>query len=259
MSVAVSYRLYSQTLERQLELTASRGSVKLESEHYLENYRNISSIAEFVSSTRVFDFAMTAFGLQDLAFAKGYMRKVLEGGISDPNSLANRTNDLRIREFARVFDFETFGPDTMSRSATGQAVVDRFVRETLELEAGQEDEGVRLALYFQRKGSELTSGLEVLGDAALAEVARTALGLPDEFAASDIDKQAAVIEDRIDLAALSDPEEMDRFLTRFGAQWDAKNASTDPVLGLFGAGAASSPTISTDLVVSLSNLRLGGN
>lgn len=259
MSVAVNYRLISQTLDRQLERVASGGPVKLETEHYLENFRNVRSIDDFLADTRLFNYAMTAFGLGDLAYAKGYIRKILEGGVSDPTSLANRTDDGRILEFARTFDFVSFGEATMDRAATGTAITERYVRQSLELEAGQDNEGVRLALYFQREGANLSSGIEVLADPALSQVVRTALGFPDAFGGANIEKQAAEIEARLDLASLSDPEEMDDFLTRFAALWDAQNASADPVLSLFGVGSSSSPTISLELAMSLSSLRPGGN
>jgi hypothetical protein len=203
---------------------------------------------------------MNAFGLSDLAFAKGYMRKILEEGVADPSSLVNRTADPRLREFARVFDFDTFGTTTMERPATGRAVVDRYVRQTLEEQAGRRDgEGVRLALYFERMAPSIDSPFDILGDKALSQVARTVLGLPEAFAGADIDRQAQVLSERLDIASLSDPAEVDSLLTRFTALWDATRGggATDPVLSLFGPGSAS-PTISLDLALSVSSLRLGG-
>lgn len=258
MSVAVDYRLISQNLERQLDLTASRGQVKLETENYLENYRSVRSLDDFISNTRVFEYAMRAFGLGDLAFAKGYMRKVLEEGVSDPRSLANRTEDPRIRRFAAVFDFNSFGDLTMTRPSVGQAVVDAYVRQALEENAGTDNEGVRLALYFERMGRNLRNGYEVLADPALSQVVRTALGLPNEFVGADIDRQAAIIEERIDLASLSDPQEMQRFLTRFTALWDAASTVSNPIMSLFGAAGASGPNVSIQLAIQLQSLRLGG-
>jgi hypothetical protein len=262
MSVAVSYNAIAGNLERSLTVTANRGPVKLESEYYLENYRKVSSIEEFLGDTRLFRFAMSAFGLSDLAFAKGYMRKILEEGVADPRSLVNRTADPRLREFARVFDFDTFGTTTMEREATGQAVVDRYVRHTLEEEAGRRDgEGVRLALYFERKAPDIESPYDILGDKALSTVARTVLGLPDAFAGADIVRQAEVLSERLDIASLSDSQEVDKLLTRFTALWDATRGEAgggDPVLSLFGVGAASSPAISLDLALSVSSFRLGG-
>lgn len=235
--------------------------MKLESAYWMENRRDVKSIDDFLADTRLVRFAMTAYGLEDLAFAKGYIRKILEGGVSDPRSLANRTADPRIREFARAFDFATFGDLTMERAVTGQAVVDRYVRQTLEVNAGLQDgEGVRLALYFQRQAAGIGDAYDILGDAALSRVVRTALGLPEAIAAVDIDRQAEILNERLDFAAFQDPTALDRFLTRFAAQWDAQNgaAGGDPILGLFGVDAGVQPTVSLDLAMSLSTLRLGG-
>lgn len=259
MSVALGYRLVSQNLDRSLANIAERGPVKLESTYYLENYQSVTTIEEFLDDTRLFRFAMEAFGLGDLGFAKGYMRKILEEGVSDPTSLANRSTDARLADFARTFDFESFGDLTMSRASTGQAVVDRYVRQTMEQDAGQDDEGIRLALYFERMAPTIDNSLEILADPALSEVVRTVLGLPSQFAAVDIEKQAAVIDERLDIAELQTPEGLDRFLTRFTAIRDAEaGAANDPILSLFGVGGASTPTISLDLALSLTSLRLGG-
>ncbi|UOM34332.1 DUF1217 domain-containing protein [Acuticoccus sp. I52.16.1] len=260
MSVALSYRLISNNLDRQLEITAKQGSVKLESEYYLENYQSVGSIDEFLENTRLFTTAMKAFGLEEMAFAKGYMRKILEEGMSDPRSLGNRTTDPRIQEFARAFDFESFGDLTMKRTATGQAVVDKFVRQQLEETAGVLDgEGVRLALYFERMAGDINSAYDILADKAMSKVVRTALGLPAAFSGADIDKQAAVIKERLDGIDFTDPQALQQFLTRFTALWDAtENVASDPILTLFAGGGSSMPTISLDLAMSLSSLRLGG-
>ncbi|WP_420392721.1 DUF1217 domain-containing protein [Acuticoccus sp.] len=260
MSVAVSYKLISSNIERSLAITASRGPVKLESAHYLKNRETISSIDEFLADTRLFKTAMIAFGLEDMAFAKGYMRRILEEGMGDPTSLGNRTTDPRIKEFARAFDFARFGADTMTRTATGQAVVDRFVRQTMELDAGANDgEGVRLALYFERMAPSIASPYDILADKALSQVVRTTLGLPKEFAAADIDRQAAVIEARVDLQEFSDADALRRFLARFTAMWDAtEGVGRDPILNLFAVGGATRQTVSLDLALSLQALRLGG-
>lgn len=260
MSVAAAYRLISGNLERSLAITANQGPVKLETEYYLENYRDIKSIDDFLADNRLFRYAMTAYGLSDLAFAKGYMRKILEEGVSDPRSLANRTNDPRIREFARAFDFATFGDLTMTRGIVGQSLVDRYVRQSLEVEAGARDgEGVRLALYFAREAPSIASTFEILGDAALSQVVRTALGLPDAFSAVDIDRQAEVLDERLDLEDFRNPDALDRFLNRFAALWDARNMPVQtPLLGLFTPTVGQAPAVSIDLAMSLTTLRLGG-
>jgi len=260
MSVAVSYSLISQDIERSLAVTAARAPVKLESDYYRQNASTVTSLDEFLADSRLFRFAMTAFGLGELSYAKGYIRKILEEGVSDPDSLANRTNDPRITDFARTFDFASFGDLTMTRAATGEEVVDRYVRQTMEEDAGRQDgEGVRLALYFERQAPEVFSVYQILADRALYEVVRTVAGLPPEFAAVDIDRQAEVISERVDIESFKDPEALQQFLLRFTAVWDSVNSPVaDPVLTLFSAGTQSTPTISLDLALSLQSFRLGG-
>lgn len=257
MSVAVSYQLLARDIDRTLRITAERGPVKLETAYYEENIGAVKSIDDFLEDTRLFRYAMEAFGLGELAYAKGYMRKILEEGIENPRSLGNRTNDPKIRAFAAAFDFDGFGAVTTQRVAVRQEVVDRYVRQTLEETAGQEDgEGVRLALYFERQAAEIGSVYDILADTALFAVVRTVLGLPNEFSGAGIERQAAVLEERIDLTDFQDPEKVRNFLTRFTAQWDATQTNElDPVLSLFTFGRQGTPTISLDLVLAFQSFR----
>lgn len=260
MSVSVSYQLISDDINRSLAVTANQASVKLESEYYLKTVSTVRSLDEFIADSRLFRFAMNAFGLGELAHAKGYMRKILEEGISNPDSLGNRTNDTRITDFARTFDFESFDELTTSRTATRDDVVSRFVRQTLEETAGEQDgEGVRLALYFERQAPQIGSVLDILADRALYEVVRSVLGLPSEFAAVDIERQAAVLGERLDVADFQDPDALRDFLVRFTAIWDATEApQADPILNLFTVGTQATPTISLELALAVQSFRLGG-
>ena len=47
-----------------------------------------------------------------MAYAKAFMVKVLEEGISDPESFANKLTDKRYAEFARTYNFAAGGVDT---------------------------------------------------------------------------------------------------------------------------------------------------
>jgi hypothetical protein len=76
------------------------------------------------------------------------------------------------------------------------------------------------------------------------------------MSAQDIEKQAAAVEKRLDIADLTDPAALDRLITRFTAAWDAsESAAADPVLSLFGSAA---PTVDLDLVMTLKTLKHGG-
>lgn len=258
LDTTTSYRLITRDLSRSLGLKAKEPQVALESAYYMKKIGAVRSIDDFLKDTRLFKFAMTAFGLEDMAHAKGFVRKILTEGIDSPKSLANRLTDDRFKAFARTFDFAAKGEATTASAATGQAVVDRYVRQTLETSAGEENDGVRLALYFQRTAPTVKSAYGLLADEALWTVVKTVLGFPAEMANADITKQAAAVNKRLDVSSLSDPEKLKRFITRFTAMWDAQNVQSSPILMLFGNGGGGAPSVGLDLAMSFYNLKHGG-
>ena len=52
MSVAVSYQLLTRDIDRTLETTANRASVKLESEYYLAHIADVASLDDFLADAR---------------------------------------------------------------------------------------------------------------------------------------------------------------------------------------------------------------
>lgn len=257
ISTYTSYRLATRDLDRTLSMKAAERPVALETEYNLENISKVTSVDDFLGDTRLFRYAMNAFGLEDMAHAKGYMRKILSESLSDEKSLVNRVNDDRFKSFAKTFNFVDKGAEVTQANEVRQGVADRYVRQTLEVDLGSENEAVRLALYFQRSVDDIKTGYSVLADNALMEVVYTALGFPDEMKGADIDKQAATIEKRLDLQSLKDPKELDKFLVRFSAMWDLKNnTAASPILSLFSN--QSTPSIGLDLALTLQQFKRGG-
>ena len=254
-----SYSTIAANLTRSLSTTAAKPQVARETDYYLAHIENIKSIDDFLADDRVFRYAMKAFGLEDMAYAKAFMRKVLTEGVDKRDSFVNTLADARYKDFAQTFNFARYDKTTTIFDRTRQGTVDRYVRQTLEEDAGAQNEGVRLALYFQRKAPSVTSAYGILADAALLKVVQTALGIPAETSAMDIDKQAQMISARLDVADLKDPDKLKSFLGRFASLWEVNNPSstTDPTAVLFSQPLELG--IGGDLLASLQNLRLGGS
>ncbi|PTW60182.1 uncharacterized protein DUF1217 [Breoghania corrubedonensis] len=260
ISTLLQYQIVTKNLDRSLTTVATDPVVKRQSAYYLENIGNVKSIDDFLEDDQLFDYAMKAFGLEDMDYAKAFMRKVLEEGTDKDDSFANQLADEKYATFAKTFNFARYGEATTSFDRTQQDVVDAYMRQTLEENEGSSNEGVRLALYFSRKASQIDSGMDLLADKAMAQVVYTALGLPDEFASADIDKQAAFIADRIDIEDFQDPEKTEKFLARFTAMYDMKNktaTATSPALQVI---TSANKTVAMDesLLASIQNLKLGG-
>lgn len=223
LGTVVSYQQIARNLDRALGTLSRRPEVKRESDYFLSTIRTVRSADEFLKNDRLYRFAMTAFGLEDMIFGKAFMRKVLSEGVDGPKSFALQLADPRFREFAETFNFARYGAAATAFDRAQQGTVDRYLRIQLETDAGRNDEGLRMALYFQRKAPQIDSVYGLMGDPALYKVVQTVLGLPAAYSNTDVDVQAAHIRSRIDVADFADPAKLDAFITRFTARWQAAN------------------------------------
>jgi hypothetical protein len=230
--------------------------VQGETDYYLANVTKLKSIDDLMADKRLLNYALSAFGLDPQKEDPTRIRALLEGGIRDPESPANKLDNKAYAAFVAAFNFEQYGEDATTYVAAGQVTVDKYMRQTLEEDAGQTNEGVRLALYFQRKAPGLTDWYQVLADKALSQVARIAFGMPDSFASADIDKQVKLFEQKFDIADFADAGKLDKFMTRFTTMYEIQNPSstaTTSVGVLF-----SQPTtigVSTDLMMAMQQMK----
>lgn len=251
-----SYTIISRDLPGSLARVAEKPDVARESAYYLENIGKIKSVDDFMADSRIYNYALKAHGLEDMAYAKAFIRKVLVEGVSNPDAFARKLADNRYAALAETLNFEAHGGAATAFDKAQKGVVEKYQRQKLEEEAGAEDPGVRLALYFERMAPSLKSGMEILADDALAKVVRTVLQLPDEIAALDVDRQAALFEESIKLEDFQDPTKLSKFLQRFSTLWELANAPRiDNVTALF---TPSTSGISADLLISINALKLGG-
>lgn len=256
LTTAASYQMIANDLSRSLDTTARRPEVARETAYYLENIGKVDSIDEFIGDARLFAYAMKAFGLADMTYARAFIRKVLAEGIDDPHSFANRLADPRYRELAETFNFERYGAATTAFGRTQQGIVDKHVRQTLEEDAGRQNQGLRLALYFQRKAPAVSSAYDILADRALLTVVQTALGLPPAMAVADIDRQAEVIARRLDVRDFQTPAKLQDFLNRFLGLSDLVNPVSHQSPAAFLIGGPIEAGLGPDLLASLQMLKL---
>lgn len=268
LTATATYNMVMKDLTKSLDRTGKEPTVQRDTAYYKENISKVKTVEEFLANDRLYRYAMKAHGLEDMIYAKAFMRKVLEEGVSSPKSFANKLADQRYRDFAKTFDFQSFGKATTVTEAAQQGTVDRFMRQTLEEDVGDQNEGARLAMYFQRKASGITKTMNLLGDSALLKVVQVAFGFDAATGAMDIEKQVAMIEKRLKVADLQDPVKLKAFLNRFTTMWETTQSSTDSYSASSAAAMLVSPvqssgvgqtvTFSSDLLSAIQNLRRGG-
>ncbi len=255
LGTVASYQQIARNLDRALGTLSRRPDVKRETEYFLTAISTVRSAEEFLKNDRLYRYAMTAFGLEDMIFGKAFMRKVLSEGVDGPKSFALQLADQRFREFAEAFNFARYGAAATAFDRAQQGTVDRYLRIQLEVDAGQRDEGLRMALYFQRKAPQIDSVYGLMGDPALYKVVQTVLGLPAAYSNTDIDTQAAHIRSRIDVADFADPAKLEAFITRFTARWQAANGIPVQSMPQVGLGRPLLAAFDNSLLLSMQLLR----
>lgn len=256
-STFATYNYYANNSAKALEVQAADGQTKTETAYYEANIGKVKTVDDLVSNYRLFNYAMTAYGLSDMVYAKAFMTKVLTSDTTDKTSFANKLADNRFTNFAKAFanlntdsatttDTTTSSgsTDTSATTTTGastETVVNAYLQQSMETELGQSDQGVQLALYFKRNAASVSSAYGLLGDSAMWKVISTVYGLPASLGSMDTDTQKSVVESKMDITDLQDSTKVDKLLQRFTAIWDAtENVGTDPILTLFGGGSSNS-------------------
>jgi hypothetical protein len=289
VSTTTAFLAVSQNLSRYQTMTAGEEAVKTATSYYDANIGAVKSISDLVGNYRLLSYALNAYGLGGQINAKGLITKVLEGGVSNPKSLANTLPDSRWKAFAAAFNFVDSGaPSPSSKSAVATTTSD-YVEQQLESDQGDQDVGVQLALYFQRVAPTVTSEYGILADPNLLEVAATIMGLSPAVAST---LQPKTLSELMPISDLQDPNKLKQLTERFTAMSDYTYGpssgatsgltvdSGNSTSGQSGAAAvlasvissngsvlgsalndftgATQPVFSTALMSSMSRLMLGG-
>ncbi|PDT52219.1 MULTISPECIES: DUF1217 domain-containing protein [Sinorhizobium] len=236
-----------------------------ESEYYTAGVAKLSSLDAFLADERLVTIALEANGIDPEGVTADFLRDIFASDIDDPGSFINeQENSAAYISLVTSFNFDSEGnvlreerESIVTRHGLYETL-DQYLHQTLEEQAGESNEGVRLALYFERKAGTIVDAYDLLADDALAEVFRTIFSLPDEFSTMDIDQQAKIVEKNLDLEKLSDPVELKKLLARFAVLYDLENnTEVDPAVSVL-TSSGSSVGISADTLYTLSQLRMGG-
>jgi hypothetical protein len=236
MSTTTStYLAVSQNLARYQAMTAAQPDVAAATAYYKANIGSVTSAADLVGNYRLLSYALQAHGLGNEINSTALVQKVLEGGVSNPKSLANTLPNPAWKAFAAAFDFTDSGAASPSSASSVATTTGDYVEEQLEENEGQQDPGVQLALYFQRVAPTVTSSYGILGNENLLEVVQTIFGLASTTTSSQIDAEAASVGKLVPISELQDPTKVKQLVERFTAAYDSTYGPT--------SGSSSSLTV----------------
>lgn len=118
VSTYLSYNSVVRNFRQAMTRVAQQPDVARNAAYYRDHIGKVKTIDDLLKDSRLYQYAMKAYGLEDMTYAKAFMKKVLESDLSDANSFANKLTDKRYREFAAAFSFN--GTDTPVAQSTHQ-------------------------------------------------------------------------------------------------------------------------------------------
>jgi hypothetical protein len=265
MSTFTDYMSIANNLTRYQTMTAADPTVAQATKYFQDNIGGIKTVDQFVNNTRIFNYAMAAFGLSDMTYAKSLIKQVLTQGTSSSAALANTLNNPKILALAQTFNFALYGDSTTQTTAATSGVVSKYVMQTLETNEGNQNPGVELALYFQQNASKITDGYSILADKNLLSVVQTTLGISSYTSVQNIDSQAQQFDKLLTYSDFQNPIKLNSFLQRFTAQYDLNNSdssssgsATSNIVSPLLSSTSSTTSFSASLLMSLQNFKLGG-
>lgn len=228
LSAQIGLHLVDATRDRQLELIRAQPQHARAIAAFRERIADVETVDQLVADRDLYVFVMRAFDLEDQIFGKALIAKMLKSDIEDRTALVNRLTDPRLREMYNALGFgpEGVGNQNTLDPAWQEKMVARYVERQFINDQASQNATVGTVLDIRQKVSQIKGPFDILKDADTAQFFRRALGLPDVMVQLDIDKQAAMLEEKLDLSTLGDPKVLDGLIRRYVAISDALDSST---------------------------------
>ena len=105
ISASLAYVILSRDMPKTLDRVADQAQVKKDAQYYADNINKVTDVDDFLGDYKLYSSARKAYGLDDMIYAKAFMKKVLQSDLTDGNSFANKLSDSRYKQFAAAFNF----------------------------------------------------------------------------------------------------------------------------------------------------------
>jgi hypothetical protein len=213
---------------------AARRDNASDAEGLRDRAQRMTDVDSLLKDRRALTMVLEAFQLETEIGKRAMIRRALTEDPGAQSSLVNRLADRRWRELANAFAQGRPPGQTPNEAAAGtgarlRGLLDRVVQNAMvnryEKAMGEANPGMREALYFRRVASGVTNVAQLMADRALVEVARGALGLPQQFGLLSFEQQRDLLTRRLDVAQLQDPRGIARLTGRYLAQVNTAPAS----------------------------------
>lgn len=196
----VAWRNLQRTMPQQLEVFSQTSEQKRTTDHFLNVAPTLKSAQDIVDDRRSLSVALGAYGLQDDLNNTYFVRRILDEGTIEPESLANRMSDSRYGRLSGDLAMDGLTRFTGILPETAKMISAQYTENAFAIAVGESQPDLRLALNadqaLARIGemdvSDNAKWYLVMGDSPLRSVVETALGLPSSFGSLDLEQQLDV-------------------------------------------------------------------
>ena len=144
--------------------SGAKAVAKTETDYFTSTLPRVKSVDDLLADKRLVAYISKAYNVPANTLSTT-LRQVLTSNLLDPKSTANKLGG-GYETLAAAFDISSDGsithaPDQQVQSKTGLAATHTaFLNQAMETEAGAQNDGVRLALYFKRVASTITNPIK---------------------------------------------------------------------------------------------------
>jgi len=206
-----SYNYITRNLKQSLTRVEQQQDVAREAAYYKANIGKVKTVDDLMKDYRLYHYAMKAYGLEDMAYAKAFMKKVLESDLSNPTSFVNKLVDKRYREFAAAFSFNgSATPVAQSEDQTDEMIGLYTAAKKSQVDALAND-----STYYSTEIGNVSSADQLLDNDRLRNYVYSAYGID----------QSKWPRDTISQVLRSDPSDPNSYVnTTFASQLSGLNA-----------------------------------
>ncbi|MFA1626714.1 DUF1217 domain-containing protein [Rhizobium mongolense] len=177
ISASVAYAIISRDPKTSLDRIASQATVKRDAEYYAENINKVKDVDDFLGNYKLYSYAMKAYGLDDMTYAKAFMKKVLESDLTDPDSFANKLSDQRYKQFAAAFNFNAPKPDAQT-DAQEDDLIDRYSASFTD----QEKQAIKDTDYYSAEIADVQTVDDLVNNTRLRTYVLKTFGIDTTYA-----------------------------------------------------------------------------
>jgi Protein of unknown function (DUF1217) len=214
---------------------AKSGVVKADIDYFRANIGKVKTPDEFLKDYRLLKFALTAYQMEDQLNYPARIKQILKDNPNDSASLVNRMTNATYKTMNADFNFFRGGVAKLSDKAFIDQLVSKYASAQYQTTVSNGNSNVADALYFRDKIGSISNTYQIIGDAVLFGVVKTALNIPNAAVTGDVKRLKQWIEGKLDMKKLKDSTYVGKLLDRFLVLKDVetRKASGGGLLDMF--------------------------